>query len=69
MKLTSTKAPGALGLWRKKPTYNEILSLIELDANKIQLPEHVGVTTWDSFAMGKHREMLQEAAAGQDAQA
>ena len=53
--------------FRKKPTYNEILNLIEQDADKIELPERIGVQFVDSFAMGQYREMLQESAAGTQA--
>ena len=55
------------GLFRKKLTYEQVLNLIERDADKIQLPERVGVQLWDSFAFGQWKTMLQEAAAGQNA--
>ena len=55
------------GVFRKKPTYNEILDLIERDADKIELPERIGVQFFDSFAMGQYKEMLQESAAGTQA--
>ena len=32
------------GLFRKKPTYNEILSSIEQDADRIELPERTALT-------------------------
>ena len=54
-------------LFRKKPTYTEILNLIEQDADKIELPERIGVQFFDSFAMGAYKDMLQEAAAGTQA--
>ena len=54
-------------LFRKKPTYNEILNLIEQDADKIELPERIGVQFFDSFAMGQYKQMLQDAAAGTQA--
>ena len=54
-------------LFRKKPTYNEILNLIEQDADKIELPERIGLQFFDSFAMGQYKEMLQESAAGTQA--
>ena len=54
-------------LFRKKPTYAEILNLIEQDADKIELPERIGVQFFDSFAMGQYKEMLQDAAAGTQA--
>ena len=54
-------------LFRKKPTYTEILNLIEQDADKIELPERIGVQLFDSFAMGQYKEMLQESAAGTQA--
>ena len=56
------------GVFRKKPTYAEILSSIERDGDKIQLPERTALTFWDSFAMGQYKEMLQTSAAGQQAQ-
>ena len=52
------------GVFRKKPTYNEILNLIEQDADKIELPERIALQFYDSFAMGQYKEMLQESAAG-----
>ena len=52
------------GLFRKKPTYNELLNLIERDDEKIQLPERIGVQFMDSFAMGQYKEMIQDAAEG-----
>ena len=55
------------GLFRKKPTYTEILSSIERDEDKIQLPERTALTFWDSFAMGQYKEMLENSAAGQQA--
>ena len=54
-------------LFRKKPTYTEILNLIEQDADKIELPERIGVQFFDSFAMGQYKQMLQDAAAGTQA--
>ena len=54
-------------LFRKKPTYTEILNLIEQDADKIELPERIGVQFFDSFAMGQYKEMLQDAATGTQA--
>ena len=51
-------------VFRKRPTYNEVLNLIKADADKITLPERTGVEFWDSFAMGQYREMLQQTAAG-----
>ena len=54
--------------FRKKPTYSEILSSIERDEDKIQLPERTALTFWDSFAMGQYEEMLETAAVGQQAQ-
>ena len=54
-------------LFRKKPTYNEILDLIERDEDKVELPERIGVQFFDSFAMGQYKEMLQESAAGTQA--
>ena len=54
-------------LFRKKPTYNEILDLIERDEDKVELPERIGVQFFDSFAMGAYKDMLQEAAAGTQA--
>ena len=54
--------------FRKKPTYSEILSSIERDEDKIQLPERTALTFWDSFAMGQYKEMLETSAAGQQAQ-
>ena len=48
-------------LFRKKPTYNEILDLIERDEDKVELPERIGVQFFDSFAMGQYKEMLQDA--------
>ena len=54
--------------FRKKPTYSEILSSIERDEDKIQLPERTALTFWDSFAMGQYKEMLENAAVGQQAQ-
>ena len=53
------------GLFRKKPTYNELLDLLERDEDKIQLPERIGVQFMDSFAMGQYKEMIQEQAQGQ----
>ena len=50
--------------FRKKPTYNEILDLIERDEDKVELPERIGVQFFDSFAMGQYKDMLQESAAG-----
>ena len=55
------------GVFRKKPTYSEILSSIERDEDKIQLPERTALTFWDSFAMGQYKEMLETAAAGTQA--
>ena len=55
--------------FRKKPTYSEILSSIERDEDKIQLPERTALTFWDSFAMGQYKEMLETAAVGQQGQA
>ena len=54
-------------LFRRKPTYNEILDLIERDEDKVELPERIGVQFFDSFAMGQYKEMLQDAAAGTQA--
>ena len=54
-------------LFRRKPTNTEIINLIEQDADKIELPERIGVQFFDSFAMGKYKEMLQDAAAGTQA--
>ena len=51
-------------VFRRKPTYLEVLNLIEADADKIKLPERTGVEFWDSFAMGQYREMLQQTAVG-----
>ena len=51
-------------VFRKRPTYNEVLNLIEADADKVTLPERTGVEFWDSFAMGQYRELLQQTAAG-----
>ncbi len=51
-------------VFRRKPTYSEVLNLIESDADKVTLPERTGVEFWDSFAMGQYREMLQQTAAG-----
>ena len=56
-------------LFRKKPTYAELLGAIERDEDKIQLPERVGLTLWDSFAMGQYREMVAQAQSDQSAQA
>jgi hypothetical protein len=56
------------GVFRKKPTYSEILSSIERDADKIELPERTALAFWDSFAMGQYKEMLETAAAGTQAQ-
>ena len=53
--------------FRKKPTYSEILSSIERDEDKIQVPERAALTFWDSFAMGQYKEMLENSAAGQQA--
>ena len=57
------------GVFRKKPTYLELLNAIERDEDKIQLPERIGVQLWDSFAMGQFKEMVQQAQEGQNAQA
>ena len=54
-------------LFRKKPTYTEILNLIEQHADKIELPERIGLQLFDSFAMGQYKQMLQDAAAGTQA--
>ena len=54
--------------FRRKLTYSEILSSIEWDADKIQVPERTALTFWDSFAMGQYKEMLETAAVGQQAQ-
>ena len=54
-------------LFRKKPTFYEILNLIEQNADKIELRERIGVHFFDSFAMGQYKEMLQESAAGTQA--
>ena len=54
-------------LFRKKPTYNEILDLIARDEDKVELPERIGVQFFDSFAMGQYKDMLQESAAGTQA--
>ena len=56
------------GSFRLKPTYSEILSSIERDEDKIQLPERTALTFWDSFAMGQYKEMLETSAAGGQAQ-
>ena len=56
--------PPKAEVFRRKPTYNEVLNLIEADADKVTLPERTGVEFWDSFAMGQYREMLQQTAAG-----
>ena len=48
------------GLFRKKPTYNELLDLLERDEDKIQLPERIGLQFMDSFAMGQYKEMVQQ---------
>ena len=48
------------GLFRKKPTYNELLDLLERDEDKIQLPERIGLSFMDSFAMGQYKEMVQQ---------
>ena len=45
-------------VFRRKPTYSEVLNLIEADADKIKLPERTGLEFWDSFAMGQYHEML-----------
>ena len=52
------------GLFRKKPTYNELLDLIERDDDKIQLPERLGLQFMDSFAMGQYKQMVQDTAEG-----
>ena len=52
------------GLFRKKPTYNELLDLIERDDEKIQLPERLGLQFMDSFAMGQYKQMVQDSAEG-----
>ena len=57
------------GVFRKKPTYLELLNAIERDEDKIQLPERIGVQLWDSFAMGQFKEMVAQAQEGQNAQA
>ena len=51
-------------VFRRKPTYNEVLNLIEADADKVTLPERTGVEFWDSFAMNQYRQMLQQTAEG-----
>ena len=53
------------GLFRKKPTYLEILNAIERDEDKITLPERVALNFWDSFAMGQYREMVSQLREGQ----
>ena len=45
-----------------------MLSSIERDKDKIELPERTALTFWDSFAMGQYMTMLETAAAGQQAQ-
>ena len=45
-------SPVEAGVYRKKPTYMEILGQIEADADKIQLPERTALNLWDPFAMG-----------------
>ena len=52
------------GLFRKKPTYNELLNLIERDDEKVELPERIGVQFMDSFAMNAYKQMIQDAAEG-----
>ena len=54
--------------FRKKPTYSEILSSIERDEDKVELPERTALTFWDSFAMGQYKQMFETAAVGQQAQ-
>ena len=56
------------GLFRKKPTYSEILSSIERDEDKIELPERTALAFWDSFAMGQYKQLLETAAAGTQAE-
>ena len=51
-------------VFRRRPTYNEVLSLLQTDSEKVTLPERTGVEFWDSFAMGHYKEMLQQTAAG-----
>ena len=52
------------GVFRKKPTYSQLLSSIERDEDRIELPERTALTFWDSFALGQFQEMLQTSAAG-----
>ena len=61
--------PVPAGVFRKKPTYQDILGSIERDEDKIDLPERTGLTMWDSFAMGQYREMVAQAQSDQIAQA
>ena len=61
-----TKQDVKPGVFRKKPTYAELLGAIERDEDKIQLQERVGVQLWDSFAMGQFKEMVQQAQEGQN---
>ena len=54
------------GLFRKKPTYLEILNAIERDEDRVDLPERTGLNLWDSFAMGQYREMVAQVQEGQN---
>ena len=54
--------------FRRKPAYSEILSSIERDADKIEVPERTALAFWDSFAMGQYKQLLETFAAGTQAQ-
>ena len=53
------------GLFRKKPTYLEILNAIERDEDRVDLPDRIAINLWDSFAMGQYREMVAQVQEGQ----
>ena len=62
-------SPIEAGVYRKKPTYLDILGAIERDEDKVELPERIALNMWDSFAMGQYRSMVAQAQSDQSAQA
>ena len=55
-----------LGFWARVPKYDEVVRAIQKDY-KVQLPERTALTWWDSFALGRYREMVADLEGAQEA--
>ena len=53
--------------FRKVPTYEEVLAIIEADKDKLKLPKRIGLTFLDSFAYGQMKDLLAQDTAAQAA--